>query len=56
MEQFASFKDRADAGHQLAQVLIHLQNERTVILAIPNGGLPIGEQISRQLNSQLKSI
>lgn len=43
------FKDRVDAGRQLAGKLRNFQNEQGVILAIPRGGVPVGYEVSKEL-------
>ncbi|MFZ0698959.1 MAG: phosphoribosyltransferase family protein [Thermoplasmata archaeon] len=48
-----ALKDRADAGRQLAERLLHLQPERPVILALPRGGVPVGFEIARRLDAPL---
>lgn len=42
------FKDRVDAGNQLAEKLIIERPENTVILALPRGGIPLGIEISKK--------
>jgi len=43
------FKDRVDAGRQLAGKLRNFQNEQGVIMAIPRGGVPVGYEVSKEL-------
>lgn len=54
------FKNRAEAGNLLAEKLkTELSSETlkdTVLLAIPRGGLVIGEQISKSLNIPLECL
>ena len=47
------FKDRIDAGVQLADVLQRFENEEVVVLAIPKGGLPLGAIVAKTLNVPL---
>ena len=47
------FKDRIDAGTQLADKLQRFKNQDVVILAIPKGGLPIGAIVAPSLNAPL---
>lgn len=47
------FKNRIDAGTQLAQKLLQFKNENSVVLAIPRGGLPIGAIVAKTLNAPL---
>lgn len=47
------FRDRHDAGLQLALALMYLKNERPVILALPRGGVPVGYEIAHELIAPL---
>ncbi len=47
------FKDRIDAGTQLAEKLLEFKRENVVVLAIPRGGLPLGAIIAKALNAPL---
>jgi predicted phosphoribosyltransferase len=47
------FKDRTDAGKQLAQKLLGYKNKDVVVVAIPRGGLPLGAIIATALNAPL---
>ncbi len=47
------FKDRIDAGMQLAESLLDYRNQDVVVLAIPRGGLPLGAIIAKKLNAPL---
>ena len=49
----AIFRDRDDAGKQLAKKLSAYQDTDAVVLAIPRGGVPIGEIIARKLHLPL---
>jgi len=42
--------NRTDAGKILAQHLKNIINENAVVLALPNGGIPIGLEIAKGLN------
>jgi len=50
---FPPFEDRRDAGRRLAAKLSHLKDERTVVFALPRGGVPVGYEISRALEAPL---
>lgn len=51
------FKDRFDAGHQLAEHLQQYKNDpNVVILAIPRGALEIGDILSKELHVPLDII
>jgi predicted phosphoribosyltransferase len=42
------FKDRIDAGKQLAEQIIVSQPENTIVLALPRGGVPLALEISKK--------
>jgi putative phosphoribosyl transferase len=50
------FKNRVDAGQKLAKKLESLKNEKPVILAIPRGGVVIGDVIAKTLGAKLDII
>ncbi|MBI2847748.1 MAG: phosphoribosyl transferase [Chloroflexi bacterium] len=50
------FNDRYDAGHQLAQRLTEYQGHSVIVLAIPNGGVPVGLGIARALDAELDLV
>jgi len=50
------FKDRTDAGRQLAKKLISYKNKDVVVVAIPRGGLPLGVIVAKTLNAPLDVI
>jgi len=50
------FKDRADAAEKLTKKLSWLKNENPIILAIPRGGVVIGDVISSILGCKLDII
>ena len=47
------FKDRIDAGTQLAEKLLAFKSQNVVVLAIPRGGLPLGAIVAKALNAPL---
>jgi predicted phosphoribosyltransferase len=53
----ALFRDRADAGRQLAEALGRYQGEPDlVVLALPRGGVPVGFELARGLEAALDVI
>ncbi|NER16798.1 phosphoribosyltransferase [Spongiivirga citrea] len=50
------FKDRTDAGRQLAKKLINYKNKDVVVVAIPRGGLPLGAIVAEELNAPLDVV
>lgn len=54
MEQIAfTFKDRADAGRQLADALAGLELDKPLIYALPRGGVPVAVEVAKKLNAPL---
>jgi putative phosphoribosyl transferase len=48
------FKDRYEAGRQLAELLMAFANRTdTIVLALPRGGVPVGYEVSVALNAPL---
>ncbi len=50
------FRDRDDAGRQLATALGHYQGAHPVVLAIPRGAVPIGRAVSAALGGELDVV
>jgi predicted phosphoribosyltransferase len=50
------FKDRGDAGRQLAERLAPYADERPVVFALPRGGVPVGYEVSCSLDAPLEVI
>lgn len=47
------FRNREEAGRQLAQRLLHLKGTRPVVLALPRGGVPVALPIAEALDAPL---
>jgi putative phosphoribosyl transferase len=47
------FRDRADAGRQLAQRLMPLRERSVIVLGLPRGGVPVAAEVARALNAPL---
>jgi predicted phosphoribosyltransferase len=47
------FRDRRDAGRQLAVLLERLRDERLVVVGIPRGGVPVAAEVARALGAPL---
>lgn len=47
------FRDRIDAGLQLAEKLMKFKDKNVVVLAIPRGGLPLGAIVAKALEAIL---
>ena len=50
------FRDRHDAGIQLARQLKHLELQHPLVLAIPRGGVVIGDFLARELGGELDVV
>ncbi len=47
------FRDRRDAGRQLAAALLYLKESVPVVLALPRGGVPVGFEVAQSLQAPL---
>ena len=52
----AIFENRRDAGKQLAEKLGEYRDQSVVVLAIPNGGMPVGYEVASALNAEFDLI
>ena len=50
------FKNRTDAGRQLAQALARYKDQRPVILALPRGGVPVAAEVAAKLDAPLDLV
>ncbi len=50
------FKDRAEAGKKLAELLSDFRGEHTVIYALPRGGVVVGSEIAKALHAPFDLI
>jgi len=53
---YRRFRNREEAAKDLAKELLKYQGKKTVILAIPRGGVILGYEIAKQLNALLDLI
>lgn len=47
------YKDRVDAGQQLAKALKKFKGNNAIVLALPRGGVVLGAEVAKQLQSPL---
>lgn len=55
-QQRPRFRDRVDAGNQLAERLTPYRSPQTVILAIPRGGVPVAIEVAQSLDAPLDVV
>jgi len=51
-----SFRDRRQAGQELAAALAGYKNQRVVVLALPRGGVPVAAEIAAALGAPLDLV
>lgn len=49
----ARYRDRREAGQVLAKELYSYSGANTLVLALPRGGLPVGQEVAKALHAQL---
>src|SRR5512138_920622 len=50
------FENRYDAGRQLAAKLMSYKRDNVIVLAIPNGGVPIAVPVALELGAELDLV
>ena len=56
MTGLPQFKDRGEAGRQLAAALSSVDPRNTVVVALPRGGVPVGEEICKAFHLPLDLV
>ena len=52
----APFRDRRDAGRQLAERIRRLDLHDPVVIALPRGGVPVGFEVAQAINAPLDTL
>ena len=52
----ALFENRFDAGRQLAPLLDEYKGQPLIVLAIPNGGVPVGLEVALLLDADFDVV
>jgi predicted phosphoribosyltransferase len=50
------FRDRIDAGAQLAERLVAYRGQDALVLGIPRGGVPVAAEVARRLDAELDIV
>ena len=50
------FPNREQAGHQLATQLPHFQNQQVLVMAVPNGGVPVALPVAQALKATMLPV
>ncbi len=53
---FPAFRDRGDAGKRLVELIRPERQEDSVVLAVPRGGVPVGEPLAEALDAPLHLV
>lgn len=53
---YQSYRDRAEAGRELAAALVKLQLRDPVVLALPRGGVPVGYEVAKRFRAPLDLV
>jgi putative phosphoribosyl transferase len=52
-QPYAAFEDRGDAGRRLVEFLKLMPRDNAIVLALPRGGVPVGEPLAEALDAEL---
>ena len=51
-----SFRDRADAGQELAAALAKYRRQQVTVLSLPRGGVPVAAEVAEVLDAPLDLV
>ena len=51
-----AYRDRRDAGRELAEHLLSYAGRDALVLGIPRGGLPVAAEVARRLDADLDIV
>ncbi len=54
LRPFPEFRNRSDAGVALAEFLNREPQENSIVLALPRGGVPVGEPLAARFKAPLE--
>ena len=50
------FRNRSEAGRQLAEKLLEYKQDHPIVFALPRGGVPVGYEVARALEAPLDTV
>lgn len=50
------FKNRIDAGNKLADEIAKISPKNAIVVALPRGGVPIGDLVAKRINTSLEIV
>ena len=56
LRSVTKFKNREQAGEQLASQLLQYQKDQPIVMGIPNGGVPVALPVAQRLNCPLTLV
>jgi putative phosphoribosyl transferase len=56
MEKEIFFKNRSEAGKNLAEKLSDIKGEKAIVFGLPRGGVPVAYEVAKYLNAELQAL